>query len=123
MKISALTFVLVISVALCYSFQGGKTAQQKQCMLYYSTFLLQCMIIIVHGLIIAIVIIIMPPNAVLDYVIIPKYIINSVAQTQALYAIWLRILKIIQYNIIIIIPLKHALNLVHCFGHLMHPCS
>ena len=49
---------------------------------------------------IAIVIIIMPPNAVLDYVIIPKYIIiNSVAQTQALYAIWLRILKIIQYNI------------------------
>ena len=42
---------------------------------------------------IAIVIIIMPPNAVLDYVIIPKYIINSVAQTQALYAIWLRIFK------------------------------
>ena len=74
---------------------------------------------------IAIVIIIMPPNAVLDYVIIPKYIINSVAQTQALYAIWLRILKIIQYNNYYYNyhSLKHALNLAHCFGHLMYPCS
>ena len=39
MKISPLMFVLVTSVALCYSFQGGKTAQEKQCMLYATSFL------------------------------------------------------------------------------------
>ena len=71
MKITALIFVLVTSVALCYSFQGGKTAQQKQCKLRYNFSLLQCMIIIVHGL--AIVIINILPHGVLDYVI------NSVA--------------------------------------------